>query len=115
MNMDDSNNFIPKGASPLRYMLADGLGDEDKLLDDFEKSKKIKNAYLVMEADCGGQILLTCPMSKVKAGYKVLALLLSDLEMITWGDGKVPEDNPVPSSYDAEMYIEIKIFRVLIF
>jgi hypothetical protein len=47
--MDDSNKIIPKGASPLRYMLADAHGDEYKSLNDFEKAKTVKNAYLVME------------------------------------------------------------------
>lgn len=55
-------------------MLADAQGEEYKSIKDFEKAKKVENAYLIMEADYGGQILLTCPMSKVKADYKTLEL-----------------------------------------
>ena len=88
-------------------MLADAQGEEYKSIKDFEKAKKVENAFLIMEADYGGQILLTCPMSKVKADYKALEILLADLEMITWGYGHVQEDNPNPIPYDAAMYIEI--------
>ncbi len=105
--MDESNKIIPEGSSPLRFMLSDASGKEYNPIKDFEKAKITENAYLIMEADYGGQILLTCPMSKVKADYKTLEMLLADLEMITWGNGMVPEDNPNPISYDAAMYIEI--------
>jgi hypothetical protein len=45
---------------------------------------------MIMEADSGGQILVTCLVSKVRAEEDVLHQLLCDLETITWGQGDSP-------------------------
>jgi hypothetical protein len=88
-------------------MWAEAHGEAYKYVSDFEEARRTDGCYLIMEADCGGQILLTCPMPLVRASNEALLLLLSDLESITWGKGSVDESSSEPQCYDAEMFFEI--------
>ncbi len=77
-------------------MMAWAAGKEYVAYETMEKARADPHAYMVMEADSGGQILLTCPVSRVSATEEALAVLLADLESITWGRGiKATKSSPV--------------------
>jgi hypothetical protein len=94
---------LPEGVSALRYMMAEA--DEKNYVNyrTIEEARCDPNAALVMEADSGGQILLTCPVRHVRATDAALRQLLVDLECISWGTGFDPQCR---EPFDAEMFFE---------
>jgi hypothetical protein len=70
---------IPGHESPVRRIVADSSGEEYGAIKSFSEAKKIPNAYVVFEGDYGGQIYLTCPMSKINCNEKILKQLFSDI------------------------------------
>jgi hypothetical protein len=95
---------VPAGARPVEFVLAHLDGHEYVFFQNIDEARSHPDATMVMEADAGGQILLTCPVKYVLADVTVLARLLSDLETISWGPGFDPDD-PGPS-VNAAMYFE---------
>ena len=71
---------IPEHESPVRRIVADSSGEKYGAIKSFSEAKKIPNAYVVFEGDYGGQIYLTCPMSKINCDEKILKQLLSDID-----------------------------------
>lgn len=101
---DDSEPLIiPEDSSALRFMVAKAHGEEYVSFKNLADARAHPDAAMIMEADSGGQILVTCPVSKVQATEDVLHQLLCDLETITWGLGGLSQDN-IP--YDARIYYE---------
>ena len=88
-----NNLRIPDGASALRFMVGTADGTGYIFFKTLEQARAHPNAALIMEADSGGQILLTCPVSRVHASEEVLHQLACDLETITWGEGGLSKDN----------------------
>lgn len=72
--------------SPLRKMMSDAKGGEYVSIKNLEEAKKVKNSYLVMEGDDGGQIYITCPVELVKCEEKQLRELLESLDDLVWQD-----------------------------
>lgn len=77
---DSKTDRIPEHESPVRRIVADSSGEEYGAIKSFSEAKKIPNAYVVFEGDYGGQIYLTCPMSKIKCNEKTLKQLLYDID-----------------------------------
>jgi hypothetical protein len=48
-------------------MIGEAHGTEYKFFNNLEEARKDPEAAMIMEADSGGQILVTCPVSKVHA------------------------------------------------
>lgn len=94
---------IPEHSSPLRFMMAAAGGGDYQAYKSLAEARTHPDAAMIMEADSGGQILVTCPVSKVRADEDVLQQLLCDLETITWGQGGLSETS-IP--YDARIYYE---------
>jgi hypothetical protein len=94
---------IPEESSPLRFMMAKADGESYQAFKSLAEARTHPEAAMIMEADSGGQILVTCPVSKVRADEDVLHQLLCDLETITWGQGGLSETS-IP--YDARIYYE---------
>jgi hypothetical protein len=84
---------MPAEAAGARYIAFKSLNE----------ARAHPDSALIMEADSGGQILLTCPVDKVHAREESLQWLLCDLENISWGPGGLSDDN-IP--YDARIYYE---------
>jgi hypothetical protein len=84
--MDEKENIIPDGVSPLRFMIAEAYGKPYRNFKNLVEARKGRNATLVMEGDYGGQIYLTCPVEKIKCGEKELKQLLEDIDAIEWGN-----------------------------
>jgi hypothetical protein len=101
--MDSTPNRLPEGVSALRYMIAESQGGNYVNYPTIVEARRDPNATLVMEADSGGQILLTCPVRHVKASSAVLRQLLVDLENISWGNGF---DLACSEPCEAEMFLE---------
>jgi hypothetical protein len=95
--------IIPEDGSALRFMVAKADGEEYVSFKNLDEARAHPDAAMIMEADSGGQILVTCPVSKVQATEDVLHQLLCDLETITWGLGGLSGDNLL---YDARIYYE---------
>lgn len=96
---------IPDGVSPLRFMLDVAKGDEHVLFRNLDEARRHPDVALVMEADTGGQILFTCPVSRIHCAEATLEQLLHDLANISWGDGGLDPGN---GYYDEEgMYYEL--------
>ena len=89
--------------SPVRSMLAEARGDKYEAFASLAEAREHRDAAMIMEADSGGQILMTCPVSRIAAEESVLVQLLCDLEMITWGGGGLSESD-VP--FEASMHYE---------
>lgn len=98
-------NIIPTHCSPIRFLTATAGGDPYVSFPSMEAALADARAVLVMEADYGGQILLTCPMALVKCSHAILNLLLGDLAHITWG-GRFDPVHPSEPSDGAGMYFE---------
>jgi hypothetical protein len=96
--------MIPPHVSPVRFMSAEGHGERYEAFRSLAEARAHPDAVMIMEADSGGQILLTCPVSKVQAQEEVLNQLLCDLEMISWGPGGLSHSN-VPC--EAWIYYEV--------
>jgi hypothetical protein len=94
---------IPERSSPLRFMMAATDGENYQAFKSLAEARTHPDAAMIMEADSGGQILVTCPVSKVQADEDVLLQLLCDLETITWGPGGLSETS-IPC--DACIYYE---------
>jgi hypothetical protein len=84
-------------------MVAKAHGEEYVSFKNLAEARAHPDSAMIMEADSGGQILVTCPVSKVQTAEDVLHQLLCDLESITWGRGGLSQDN-IP--YDASIYYE---------
>jgi len=84
---------IPPGVSAVRFMVGQAKEQPYVSFPTIEDARKHPDAALVMEADYGGQILLTCPVSKVHCTESVLKQLLHDLGNITWGDGGLAKND----------------------
>jgi hypothetical protein len=69
-----------------------------------DDARQNPDATLVMEADTGGQILVTCPVRHIRASDAVLNQLLCDLERLVSGFDSLAESD---QSYEAEMYYEV--------
>lgn len=103
-NPDESVIKIPDNASAVRYMAAYGTDTPYRSLATLAEARQHPDAAMIMEADYGGQILLTCPVRHVRATEQVLRLLLADLEGMTWGRGfRLDETEP---SDGARIYYE---------
>ena len=70
-----------------------------------EEARRYPNAALTMEADSGGQCLLTCLVRCIGATSEALTQLLVDLERMTWGNGIDYADRGPPC--DAFTYYEL--------
>jgi hypothetical protein len=68
---------------------------------DVEAAKRLRDAWIVMDADWGGQVLLTCPVAEIRCDDATLRQLHYDLISISWGDGKL-DDGGVASDYGSE-------------
>lgn len=95
---------LPEGVSALRWMIADAEGLAHLNYPTLDEARKDPGAAVVFEADCGGQILLTCPARYVKCEMGALLQLLADLEQMTWGIGFDPEVREASS--DSGVYFE---------
>jgi hypothetical protein len=85
-------------------MWAQAHGETYEALVSLSDARKYSDSVLIMEADSGGQILLTCPVRYVLASEETLLQLLCDLESITWcGCGLAKSLEP----YDADLYFEV--------
>lgn len=52
-------------------------------------ARQSPDAVMVIQADSGGAILVTCPVKYVQAREDVLTQLVADLEAIAWGFGRL--------------------------
>jgi len=59
--------MIPPHFSPVRFMWAKGNHEEYKAFGSLAEARAHPDGAMIMEADSGGQILVTCPVSKVHA------------------------------------------------
>jgi hypothetical protein len=66
-----------------------------------EAARQVSNAWIAMDADWGGQVLLTCPTSAVRCDDAALRQLHCDLISISWGDGDL-DDGSVAGDYGSE-------------
>ena len=72
-----------------------------------EAARRLRDAWIAMDADWGGQVLLTCPAEDVRCDEATLHQLHCDLISIAWGDGGL-DDGTVAGSYGSEgekMYV----------
>lgn len=95
---------IPPHARPVGFMISAADGTSYKTFQTLKEARRHRDAVLIMEADSGGQILLTCSISTVAATHEALLQLLVDLETIAWGRGFDPEAHGPPC--EAAMYFE---------
>ena len=90
---DEQPQEIPPHHSPVRSLWAEGHGLPYEAFHSLDEARRHADAAMVMEADSGGQILVTCPVRYVAASEDVLNQLLCDLENITWGRGGLAESS----------------------
>jgi hypothetical protein len=104
--MTDENHpdEIPPHHSGVRHMWAQAHGEPYEALVNLSDARKYSDSVLIMEADSGGQILLTCPVRYVLASEETLLQLLCDLETITWGGGGLAKSL---EPYDADLCYEV--------
>jgi len=89
---DEANpESIPPHHSAVRHMMGLAHGESYDALASLSDAQKNPDSVLIMAADSGGQILLTCPVRYIVASEAVLLQLLCDLETITWGGGDLAE------------------------
>ena len=66
-----------------------------------EAARQLRDAWIVLNADWGGQVLLTCPVAEVRCDDATLHQLHCDLLSISWGDGEL-DDGSVAEEYGSE-------------
>jgi hypothetical protein len=64
-------------------------------------ARQLRDAWIVMEADWGGQVLLTCPVAEIRCDDASLHQLHCDLVSISWGDGSL-DDGSIAADYGSE-------------
>ncbi len=64
-------------------------------------ARQLGDAWITMDADWGGQVLLTCPVWQVDCDDATLRQLHCDLISISWGSGEL-DDGSVASNYGSE-------------
>jgi hypothetical protein len=85
-SMDNLIELSPH-ESALRSIWARAHGQEYQAFPSLDEAGKHPHAAMIMEADSGGQILVSCPVSLICATEQALRLLLCDLENVSWGGG----------------------------
>jgi hypothetical protein len=103
-SVPDTLEDIPAGARPVEFMLTKSEGREYVSFPTLEDARRAPHGVMIMEADGGGQILLTCRASMVRADDATLKQLLVDLEWISWGPGFQVNDPGEPDA--AAIYFE---------
>lgn len=66
-----------------------------------EAARQLRGAWIVMDADWGGQVLLTCPVTHARCDDAALHQLHCDLISISWGSGEL-YDGSVAADYGSE-------------
>lgn len=92
------DNFIPDHHSPVRHMVNLANGQSNTFLRNYEKAKKTKSSYIIMEGDWGGQIYLSYPVNLIKCQFDRVEQLLNDINKIEWDD----------DGEGARIYFEVK-------
>ena len=69
--------------------------------DGLEAARRLADAWITMDADWGGQVLLTCPVAQVQCDDATLHQLHCDLISISWGSGAL-DDGRVAREYGSE-------------
>ena len=77
---------IKHDESPVRKIVQDSKREKYNKFLSLKAALHYKDAYLVMEGDCGGQIYLTVPVKFVKCNEKTLRSLLNEIDSLAWKD-----------------------------
>ncbi|MFD0675599.1 MULTISPECIES: hypothetical protein [unclassified Paenibacillus] len=85
-NDEKDMKLIPQFHSPLRHIMNEAHSLNHKFIKTFEEAKEIKNSYLVMEGDHGGQIYIVCPVHIIRADLGTLSRLLIDIDNAQWDE-----------------------------
>lgn len=84
--MTDNIQNIQDHESPVRKMVSTAQDASYEAIETLEKAKSVKNSYLIMDGDDGGQIYLVCPISLVRCSEQILKGLLKELDEKAWND-----------------------------
>lgn len=84
--MNDNSQNIKKNQSAVRKMISQSDNSQYKALGSLREAKEIKNSYIIMEGDDGGQIYLVCPVEEALCDEGTLQNLLKELDEKIWND-----------------------------
>jgi len=98
---DEELPTIPPHERPVMNMMADAHQIEYVAYKTIDEARRDAQAIVVFEGDYGGQIYLTCPLTKVACSLASLERLLNEMGLFAWTDGeslyfeRVSEDRSV--------------------
>jgi hypothetical protein len=80
------NNLLPPHERPFDADLAQLSGYEHVAYKTLDEARSDQDAIVIFEGDSGGQIYLTCPVSKIGCSHQSLQTLLGEIGKFAWGD-----------------------------
>ncbi len=84
---NDHPEQLPPDVRPVEFMMAASEGRTYRSFPSLDAARQHPDAVMIMQADYGGQILLTCPVRAIAANQAAVDQLFVDLVNITWGRG----------------------------
>lgn len=86
--MTSDDDLIPPHERPFGKEINAPLGYEYVTYQSLDEARADPNSVVIFVGDYGGQVYLTCPVSRIRCSQQTLVQLLAAINEFSWGDGE---------------------------